>query len=52
MSTLLWGFVFTVGPILLAIAFIYALLRQRELNARERQHQREAMEELYREEEP
>ena len=44
----LWLFVVVGGPILLAVAIIYAIMRQRRLTPRERDAQKQGVEEVYR----
>ncbi|MCY0096935.1 hypothetical protein [Hoeflea ulvae] len=47
MDFLFWGFVVGIGPLLLAAAMIYAVLRQRRLSPGEKQAQHERVAELY-----
>ena len=47
----LWLFAVGAGPLLLAIALSYAILRNRRLSPREKQAQTRSVRELYRDEE-
>lgn len=47
MEYLFWLLVVAGGPLLLAAAFAYALVRRRRLTAREKAAQHEAIDEIY-----
>lgn len=48
----LWLFAVGLGPVLLAAAFIYALMRRRRLSRREMVERSEAMDDLFERDEP
>lgn len=49
MADFLWFFAVAIGPAILAIAFIWAILRRRRLTTREQIESDRATEKLYRE---
>jgi hypothetical protein len=51
-ATSLWQLVTTVGPVVLAVVIIYALVRRRRLTSTEQRRQDEAVEELYKDKDP
>jgi hypothetical protein len=46
-STVLWFVAVFGGPVMLAVAIIYGIMRQRRLTSGERATQKEAVDELY-----
>jgi hypothetical protein len=46
---MLWGFATILGPIVIAVVLIYALVRRRRLSAAERLRQKEGTERAYKE---
>lgn len=48
LSDYLWFLVVAIGPVLLAFAMIYALLRRRRLSREEKDRQDKATREVYR----